>query len=80
MCFVENHVVPRFSLEDMRIPTGESIGGDADIEVVLVVPPLPKLLPPLGRTMIAQSLKTRQEFLEFHLPIQKNASWNNLRT
>ena len=53
MSFVEYHIVPSLSFENVGIPTGKSIRRDANVEVVLVVPALPKLLPPLGRAVIA---------------------------
>ena len=78
MSFVENHVVPRLALEDMGIPASQRVRRDAHIEVMLIIPPLSKLLAPLRGPMVAKRDETWQELLEFHLPIQKHTGWNNL--
>jgi hypothetical protein len=40
MRLIQYHVVPRLSLEDMRIAAGKRVRRDADVEVELVVPTL----------------------------------------
>lgn len=78
MRFVENHIVPRLPLEYVRIAAGKRIRGDADVEVVLVVPALTKLLPTLRAAVIAHDFETWQELLELHDPVEKDACRDDL--
>ena len=68
--FVENHVIPCFSLEDVRVLACKSVRCYADIKMMLVIPALPKLFPSFRAAMITQNSETRQEFLELHFPVQ----------
>ena len=70
MRFVENHIVPSLSFEHMCITARQRIGSDADVEMVLVVPTLPKFLATFRVSVVAKDLKTWQELLELHFPIQ----------
>lgn len=49
---IQDHIIPRFPLENMRITAGEGIGGDADVEVIFIIPALSQLFSPLRRPMI----------------------------
>src|SRR6266702_262137 len=75
--FVQDHVVPRLSLENMCVAASKRIRRDANVEVELVVPALTQLLPPLGRAVVSEDLETGEEFLEFHLPIHKDTGWHD---
>lgn len=59
MGFVKNHVIPCFSLEDVCILACKSVRRYADIEMMLVVPALPKLFPSFCAAMITQNSETR---------------------
>lgn len=76
--FVKDHVIPCLAFKDMGISTRQSVRGDADVEVVLIVPSLAKFLATFCTAMVAQNPKARQELFEFHLPIQENACWHHL--
>lgn len=80
MRFIKDHVVPGFALEDVGVTTGKCVRCDADVKVMLVIPPLPEFLPPLCRPVVAKRLKPWQKLLEFHLPIQEYTSRYNLLT
>lgn len=77
MRFVQDHVIPRLPLENVCITASERIRRHADVEVILVIPPLSKLLPTFGIPVIAEHLETRKKLLELHLPVQQNARWND---
>ncbi len=77
MRFIQNHVIPRLPFENVGISAGERIRCHADVEVVLIIPTLPKLLPTFGVPMITEHLETRKKLLELHFPIQQNARWND---
>ena len=66
----------------MLIATCQSIRGDADIKGVFVVPASSQFFPPLRSTVVGKQLEPREEFLEFHLPIEQDAGWddNEVRT
>ena len=53
----------------MSVATGKSIRGDANVEMVLVIPPLSQFLAAFSVAVVAQHLEARKEFLELHLPI-----------
>jgi len=74
MRLIQDHIVPRLSLEDMRIAAGKRVRRNADIEVELVVPALTQLLPSLGRAVVSEDLEPWKKFLEFHLPVHEHAS------
>lgn len=73
MGLVEDHVVPRLALKDVCITAGESIRGDADVEVRLVVPALSKLLPTLGGTVVSEDVEAGEKLLELHFPVEQDA-------
>jgi len=73
MSLVQDHVVPLFPPQDCCILEGEGIRSDADVKVILVVPPSPKLLSTFGVAIVAKDLETWEELLEFHFPIQDDA-------
>ena len=77
MGLVQDHIIPLPPSQDCCIPQGKGIGSDANVEVIFVVPPPPKLLSTLGATVIAEDLEPWEELLEFHFPIQDNARRNN---
>lgn len=79
MRLVKNHVVPGFALEDMRVATGERIGSNTDIEMVLVIPTLSQLFTALGRAMIAEDFEAWKELLKFHLPIEQDTGGDYLQ-
>lgn len=79
MCFIANKIIEVLAFEDVRITTRQGVGGYAYVETVFIVPALSELFAPFGRPMVAKSSKTRKKLLEFHLPIQKNTGWYNLR-
>lgn len=56
----------------MCITARQRIGSDADVEMVLVVPTLPKFLATFRVSVVAKDLKTWQELLELHLPVQED--------
>ena len=56
----------------MCVTTGQRIGGDADVEMVFVVPTLSKFLATLRVSMVAKDLETWQKLLELHLPVQED--------
>ncbi len=62
----------------MSVSTGQGVGGDANIEMIFVIPSLTKLLATFGRPVIAEDPETGEEFLELHLPVEKNACRNDL--
>ena len=74
---VQDHVVPRFSLENVCVAARKRVRRDANVEVELIVPALTQLLPPLGSAVVSEDLETGEEFLEFHLPIHKDAGWHD---
>ncbi len=78
MRFIQDHIVPSLTLEYVRVPASQCIRCDADIEVVLVIPALPKFFATFRRPVVAKHLKAGQKLFEFHLPIQKNASRDDL--
>ena len=73
MCLVQDRVVPLLPPQNRRILEGKSIRSDADIEVVLVVPPLPKFPSTFGVAVVAEDLETREELLKLHFPVQNDA-------
>jgi len=76
--FVENHIVPRFTLEDMGISAGQCVRRDANIEMMFVVPAMSKFFPPFRGSVVAERPETWQKLLKLHFPIQKYAGRNNL--
>jgi len=82
MRLVQDHVVPRLSLEDMRIAASKRVRRNADVEMELVVPALTQFLPSLGRAVVSEDLEPWKKFLEFHLPVHEDASRhdNQVRT
>lgn len=77
MCLVEDHVIPRLPLEDVRVSTGQGIRGDTNVEVVFIVPALSQFLTTLGVAVIAENFETREKFLELHFPIQEHTGWDD---
>jgi hypothetical protein len=59
MSLVKYHIIPSLAFEDVGIPTRKGIRCDADIEVVLIVPALPKFFSSLRAAMVAQCSETR---------------------
>ena len=82
MRLIQDHVVPRLSLEDMRIAASKCVRRDADIEMEFIVPALAQLLPSLGSTVISKDLESREKLLKFHLPVHENTGRhdNQMRT
>lgn len=78
MGLIQDHIVPCFSFKDVGIPTCKRVGGDADVEMVFIVPTLTQLFSTFRIAMVTQSPKTRQEFLEFHLPVQQHTGRDDL--
>jgi hypothetical protein len=69
MGFVKDHVIPSSAFEDVRVPTGKCVRRYAHIEVMFVIPSLPKFLAPLGSSMVAQDLEPWKKLFELHFPI-----------
>lgn len=69
MRLIQDHVVPSLALEYMRVPAGQCIRRDTDIEVVLVIPALPKFLATFRRAVVAKHPEAGQKLFELHLPI-----------
>lgn len=78
MCLVQDHVVPHLALENVCVPTRKCVRGDANVEVVLIVPSLSQFFPTLGAAVITQGLEAGEKLLELHLPVQQHARWNDL--
>ena len=70
MSLVQDHVIPLLPPQDRSILEGKGVRSDADVEVILVVPPLPKLPSTFGVAIVAQDFEPRKELLKLHFPIQ----------
>ncbi|SRR5216684_3729107 len=77
MRLIQDHIVPRLSLEDMRIAAGKRVRRNADVEMVLVVPTMTQLFSSFGRAVVSKDLESWQKLLEFHFPVHENAGRHN---
>ena len=77
MSLVQDHVIPLLPPQNRCILEGEGVRSDANVEVILVVPPLTELPPAFGVAIVAEDLETREELLKFHFPIQDDARGDN---
>ena len=53
------------------------VGCNTDVEVVFVKPATTELLTSLRRSVVAEYPEARQELLELHFPVEKNARWDD---
>ena len=77
MRFVEDHVVPRFAFENLCVPTCKTVRRDTDVELVPIIPTLSELLTTFRGPVVTQNLEAREELLELHFPVEKNARWDD---
>ena len=74
---VQDHVVPRLSLENVCVAASKRVRRDTNVEVKLIVPALTQFLPPLGSAVVSEDLETGKEFFELHLPIHEDTGWHD---
>lgn len=72
MRFVQYHVTPVFSPEDVLIRKDNLVRCYANLPGILGVPSHTLLFPFFLVSVIGEYLHTRQEFFELHLPVEDN--------
>jgi len=70
MGLVQNHVIPLLPPQNCGVLEGKGVRSDANIEVMLVIPPLPKFPSAFRVAIVAKDFEAREELLELHFPIQ----------
>src|SRR5208282_3802867 len=77
MSLIENHVFPTFSTEYLLVVDDKLVRSNADMPCILFIPTFPFLLPLFCIAVISENFETWSPLLEFHLPIENDASRNN---